>query len=114
MQTIIYDNKQLIIELENWGWWAQDDVKLGYGSGHTSGGKTINITDTRALEIDRAIASFNHKEKKAMRLRFICGFGQYDIGKALNISEESASRLLSNLVDNIREILTRKLFAVIS
>ena len=49
-----------------------------------------------------------------MRLRFICGFGQYDIGKALNISEESASRLVSNLVDNIREILTRKLFAVIS
>jgi DNA-directed RNA polymerase specialized sigma subunit len=105
MQTVIYDNKALLIELENWGWWAQDDEKLGFGNGHTSGRKTIHITDTRALEIDRAIASFNHREIKAMKLRFICGFGQYQIGNALNISEGSASRLVDHLVEKVRAAL---------
>jgi hypothetical protein len=108
MQTIIYDNKALIIELENWGWWSQDDEKLGYSSGHTSGGKSIAITDNRAMQIDRAIASLEQRPKKAMRLKFICGFCEHRLSVAFKISEESAAQLLSNSIEKVSDYLITK------
>jgi DNA-directed RNA polymerase specialized sigma subunit len=101
-------NKSLITELENWGWWAQDDIKLGYGSGSTSSGRSIAITDSRAMQLDRAIASLDERPKKAMRLRFICGFDEQRLAQAFKISEESGAQLVSNSVEKVSDYLLHK------
>lgn len=105
------DIKSLITELENWGWWAQDDEKLGYSSGETSGGKSIKISDDRAMQLDRAIASLEDKPKKFMRLRFICGFDDHRLAKTLDITEESAAEIISNSVMKVNDYLLSKLAA---
>lgn len=105
------DIETLIKELENWGWWAQDDEKIGYSSGQTSSGRSIKISDDRALELDKAIASLEKRPKRAMRLRFICGFDAHRIAKAFDITEESAAELISGSVMRVHDYLAQKLVA---
>jgi hypothetical protein len=113
MQIETIDLKALIEELENWGWWAQEDDtrKLDFSSGETSGGKRIAITDIRALELDKAIASLGSRPKRAMKLRFICGFDPHRLASAFNITEESALQLVDNSVMQINDYLLDKLAA---
>jgi DNA-directed RNA polymerase specialized sigma24 family protein len=113
MQIETIDLKSLFIELENWGWWAQEDDtrKLDFSSGETSGGKRIAITDSRALELDRAIATLSARPKRAMKLRFICGFDPHRIATAFNIPEETATQLVDNSVMRINDYLLTKLVA---
>jgi hypothetical protein len=102
------DTKSLIEELENWGWGAQDDEKLGYSSGHTSSGKSIKISDDRALQLDRAIASLEDTPKKFMRRRFICGFCEHRLAMSFDISEETAGEIISNSVVKVNDYLLSK------
>jgi hypothetical protein len=102
-------------ELEQWGWWAQDCPSRSLNYDSTSGlmpvkrGSSPLITDDRAVEIDAAISLLFNGDKDAIRaikLRFVCGLGYRDIGKALNVSKDKAQ----NIVDNCVSWLTGYLF----
>lgn len=98
-------------ELEQWGWWAQlcPSRSLGFKSKVTlvpvvldkAALQTLSITDDRALEIDQAIAYLLNKDEiaiKAVKLRFVCGFGYRDIGKNLDVSKDKARSIVENSV----------------
>jgi DNA-directed RNA polymerase specialized sigma24 family protein len=95
-------------ELYQWGWWAQDcpSRSLNYPSKSNftvvkNKSSSINITDDRAIEIDKAIAHlFNGDENliKALKLYFVCGFSYRDIGKATGVSKDKAKSMIDNCV----------------
>lgn len=94
-------------ELEQWGWWVQDCPLRSLNFGNTSGlmpvksGVQLSITDERALEIDQAIAKlFNGDEQaiRAIKLKFVCGMGCRDVGKALGCGQIKANAIINNCV----------------
>ena len=101
--------KALREELDQWGWWAQDDYRLGFSTGETSGGRRINITDDRAMELDRAIASFHKDDIKVMKLKFICNIEEHEIAKLIGIDEKGAFQLIGSLVMKVNDYLLSKL-----
>tara|TARA_R110002049_G_scaffold50333_1_gene142843 strand:- start:358 stop:696 length:339 start_codon:yes stop_codon:yes gene_type:complete len=107
------DIETLYKELDNWGWWAQEDDtrKLNYSSGITSSGRSVKITDDRAMELDRAIASLGSRLKRVVRLRFICGFDSHRLAMALDVTEESAAEMISNSVVRVHEYLVERMVA---
>jgi len=98
----------LIDELYEWGWWAQDcpSRSLNYPSKSNftvvkTKSSSINITDDRAIEIDRAIAHlFNGDDVliKVLKLHFVCGFSYRDIGKITCVSHTKAKNIIDNSV----------------
>jgi len=97
----------IIEELNQWGWWAQDcpSKAIGYKRKVSlvpiqldkASVSTPTITDKRAVEIDQAIAKLFKGDKdsiKAIRLRFICGLGYRDIGKAVGVNKDKAQKMI--------------------
>ena len=93
----------ILDELEQWGWWAQSCPSRTLNFPSTSGlmdskgSLGLMISDTRAIQIDQAIAKLfkgDQESIKAIRLRFICGLGYRDIGKSLGVSKDKAQKII--------------------
>jgi len=107
----------VVEEMEKWGMWVRGcpSKTLLYPSSQPftviKGAVGLGITDERAVEIDQAIAFLFGKDEvavKAIKLRFVSGFGYRDIGSRLGISKERAQRLIDDSVSWITGYLFGK------
>ena len=97
----------ILEELNQWGWWAQQCPLRSLNYPNTSGlmdSKSsigLTITDDRAVQIDQAIAKLFHGDEQAIKgikLKFVCGLHYRDIGKELGVNKDKARAIVDNSV----------------